>query len=401
MLVKFFRWISGYVEFVFTDGFSDKFLNACFLNGINLHNVKSEKNGIRAIVSFKEYKFLHRLAFSSGGKVHITKKRGVKLFLYPFKNRAGILVGFVLAVMLLSYLSGFIWDVNIIGNGSIDKDNISAFLDSNNLKSGVRWGSIDTDEIETSLMLEYPNLAWVHINKNGSVAQVEMNEAIKAPKIEQNKNIANIKAKKDGVIIKTSVKKGWLAKKAGEAVTKGDLLISGIFEPEDELGTNKDKKTYFAHAKGTIVAEVEDKVSVVVNREQSRKNYNLYREVKEIEFFGVHIPLGFYKKNEINTEYSSSSSYAKLNGKRLPIGINITDIRKYDTSTYILSDSALQKLAKKEIEKKIEQEYKNAEIISKEYSVKMDENSCKITAKIKSFQDIGEEIEVQVEKKEK
>ncbi len=81
-------------------------------------------------------------------------------------------------------------------------------------------------------MADFEDVAWISINKIGSTASIEINETVNKPKLVDNNKTTNVKAAKDGVIVRLEVLGGWAAVQEGEAVTAGDLLISGVRESE-------------------------------------------------------------------------------------------------------------------------------------------------------------------------
>jgi hypothetical protein len=115
-------------------------------------------------------------------------------------------------------------------------------------------------------------------------------------------------------IISIDVLYGTEETKPGWAVTKGDLLISGII-------TRADGKEIFIHADGYVKALVKKK------QEFSHKNIALYEQQDEkkrscIYFFGLKIPLGTGVPESFFTQHKS---FLKSEEILLPVGI----IREY------------------------------------------------------------------------
>ncbi len=130
-----------------------------------------------------------------------------------------------------------------------------------------------------------------------------------------------------------------------------------------------------------------------INRKQNRKDYTYSREYKSLSIFGMEIPL-FIKKDGEDAEISINKTYLVINSYRLPFGIITQTADYYNTETDILSDEALEELAKSELEKKKEQELKNCEILTENINVEINENDCVITGRYSYIQDIGEETEI-------
>ena len=392
-MVRLIRWLLGYVKFTFSGGFSDGFVNSCFEEKINVHSLKIDKNILYGECLAKDYFKLHSLARKSGGKTKIIKKRGVIFPLLKLRNRWGLFAGIIIFVCLISFLSGFVWNLEIIGNERISEKEITEFLIENNLKRGASWRSIDKDKIENLMMASFDDCAWVHINEIGTTARVEINETVAKPEVKKNYKAANVKAIKDGLIVKAVVNKGWAVAKVGDSVVKGDLLISGVYDGE------KKKTNLFASASGEYIAEVKEKFSLTVGRRQSYKAYKEERIFKKLSFFGIQIPLYLIPFEKQNSEIKISSNYLKLNSNELPIGIITIKEKRYIPQTRLLSDSELQKLTEQEIEKKLGEDFGDFEIIKKNIDIALQSDEAVAKGEIICLENIGEEVKIKIKNK--
>lgn len=390
-MLRFFRWLFGYIEFTFSGGFIDGFVNSCYQSKINLNNLKEKDGVLSGDCLFAEYGKLQSLAEGSGGEIKTIRKHGIIFPLLKFKNRWGLFCGILIFICLISLFSGFIWNIEIIGNERISDKEILSFLEENSLKRGASWTGVDKDKIENLMMASFDDCAWVHINEIGATARVEISETVKKPKITP-KTITNVKAKKDGLIIKTSVTNGWQVAKVGDSVTKGDLLISGIYESEKKKGNQ------FAHASGEYIAEVKEKISLTVARKQSFKDYKEERIFKKISFFGLEIPLYLIPYETKNSELKTESRYLSLNSNEIPVGIITVREKRYEIKSRILSDGELNKLAESEIEKKLKNEFSDYEIIRKKLDVSLNADEAEIKGEIICLEDIAKEVKIKIRK---
>ena len=392
-MVRLFRWLLGYVCFSFCGGFNDGFINRCYEKRINVNNLKTDKGDLYGECLAREYSKLRPIAKSSGGRLKIVKKKGIVFPLLKLKNRWGLFAGAVLFILITSFLSGFIWNVEIVGNERISSEKIAAFLEENGIKRGESWRNIDKNKTENLMMASFEDIAWVHINELGTTARVEINETKSKPKIVNSKQISNIKAKKDGFIVKASVTSGWAEKKVGDSVTKGDLLISGVYESEKKKGNQ------FAHASGEYIAEVKEPFSLTVARKQSYREYKETRSFKKLGFFGLKIPLYLVPFEKKNSELTVSSDYLKLNNNELPIGIITVKEKRYTVKSRLLSDSELQKLTESEIQKKLNEDFSDYEIIRENINITLGADDASAQGETICLEDIGEEVPIKIKKK--
>lgn len=390
MLIKFFNWFFGYVVFTFSGGFTDGFINRCYHEKINIKDISAENGVLTARCSIGAYKRLHKIAFRSGGKVKLVKKRGLPFLLHPLKGRWGVFCGMLFFVLLVSFMGGFIWNITVIGNQTLETSKIVDYLAQNGFKTGVRWSETDKENLEFAVMADFDRVAWISINRIGCLAQVEIRETTPKPEIENNNLITNVTAKKDGVIVKVTALGGWPAVQAGDAVTTGDLLISGVYEPEEY---SQPQKNHFARAHGSVIAKTNSRITVNIPREQSEKICTSEKQYKTLYFFGLEIPLSI-KKEEENTVCEYQKKYLVFHDFRLPIGIYTEIRRSYTDMKRSISDDELRAAAKKELLEREKEKLAGCEIIGKTEKEEITDGGIVYTAEYSLLEDIGAEQEV-------
>lgn len=358
ILLRFFRWLSGYVEFCFEAGFCEGFINEAHEKGIKIYSLEKQGDKLFGKASSRSYRRLHAVALRHGGTIKIIKKHGLVFATGKFRKRTGLAIGAFIFVFLLSFLSSFIWNIEVTGCENLSSAQIISYLNANGFKSGVRWKNINRDNLEFSMLSQFDEIAWVHINRYGSRAVIEISEATPKPEINNDSAASNVTARKDGIIVKVSAKKGWQCVNVGDAVTQGDLLISGIYYSE------VDKKNHFVSANGEVLAKCVEKIDFTIKRTQSIKKTESKKSVKAFLLFGLEIPLYLPQKTGVNVEKSDSFKYLKLNKTTLPIGIKTTVIRTYSNSYEDVSDEVLKKQAKTKLAQLKKSQLSDYEILS-------------------------------------
>ncbi len=389
MFVNFFRFLFGYVRFSFSGGFNEGFINACYKKGLNIKNIKTKNDVLTAETDMKTYMKLHRIAYKDGGKVKIIKKCGIPFLLSPLRNRWGVFAGMLFFVFFISFMGGFIWNITVTGTDKVKDAKIIDYLSQNGLAVGKRWADIDKENLEFSVLADFDDVGWISINKFGSTAGIEINETVNAPNIIDNSKITNVKATKDGIIKHVTALSGLPQVKEGDAVTAGDLLISGVYASE------VDNKNHFTHAHGTVLAEVKSEISLNISREQNNKIYTDEKDYKSLYFFGLKIPL-YFNRDKRDSDTVTEKSYFLLNSFRLPIAILTEKENYYNIDSKTLDDNELIELAKSELEKRKNNELKNCNILTENVSYDVGADSCKITGNYTFIEDIGKEFEIEV-----
>lgn len=315
-MIYFFRWLFGYVDFKFENGFFEDFLTRCFESGIRLRNVKKNGDVLTAVCTTRQYKVLHKIAFSLGGKTKIIQKHGLPFLLLPLKKRFGFWIGALCFFVIISFLSSFIWNIEITGNNRVSTPVIMQYLNDNGIGIGTMWKNTDRDKISWDMMSKFSDFSWVHINKKGCTARVEINEAVSAPE------------------------------EADEDKLKG----IDVFRHELKLTVSREQKSVF----------VKDK-----------KNYIT------LHFFTLRVPL--YLNREKGSQSTSQSKFLKIHNVRLPIGYTKNEEIFYGSSADTPDDRQLKALAERRLKHREDKEFQGFEIVNKTVDFDINENGCTVT----------------------
>lgn len=390
MPINFFRFLLGFVRFKFTDGFKEGFVNSCYGENLNIKNIKIKNNALIAEADIKTYKKLHTLALKHGGAVKIVKRVGMPFITAPLKNRWGVFAGVIFFIFFISFMGGFIWNITVTGTDRLSDAQIIDYLNQNGVEIGRRWASIDKENLEFAVLSDFDDVSWISINRFGSTAAIEINEAVLEPDAVDNKKITNVVADRDGVITHITALGGTPAVGAGDAVTKGDLLISGVYESEVD-GLN-----HFSHAHGTALAQIEEDITLNISRQQNDKIYTGKKEYKSLYFFGAEIPLCF-AKDKGKSDTVTKWNYFLINSNRLPIATVTREKNYYKIEARTLSDTELEALAKSELERRKATQLKDCNILSESVDISVGSDSCLITGSYAYIADIGKEAEIQID----
>lgn len=381
---RLFRLLSGYVVALFLNGFNESFINDCYNQGINISHIKKTDSNLEFQCSVREYRDVCLTARKHGGTVKIIKKRGLVFPFAKLLNRSGIAVGILLSAAIFGILSGYVWNVDVVGNETVSTSLILDYLSQQGLHSGASWRSIDKRTVESLVMARFDEVAWVHINKFGTSARVELREADLKEKSDDASSPSNLVAKKDGFIISTNVYDGWQEKYKGDSVVKGDLLVSGVYESEHA------KENMFAHADGIFMAQTENECSFNVAREQKRKVYTSSKQYKAISFFGLYIPLYIGKIPETYVDIDRSYDYININNRSVPVGIITVTAEKYKIESYNLNDEELTEMINNEANNQIDMLFGKDNVIYKDISVQLNCDGAVAYATVTAVENIAE-----------
>lgn len=380
-MIQLLRLLKGYVQFCAEGGFPERFINLCNIKGINLWDVKNDGVKVTAFTTEREFEELKTPAEKSGMTLKVIKIRGLKNFVTRHKWRCGILSGIVLTFCFWIFMSGFIWEIEILETEGVNVESFTESLADLGVKIGARKSKIDVIQVQNQLMNEYSELLWVSLNIFGGKVQVEMSEFIEQKEITDTEKPVNIVAAKKGEIVLVKGYRGVNAVKEGDNVTKGTLLISGVVK-------NFDGSEYLTHAKGEVFAKTKNtekisnhyknKLSVSA---QNNNRYYLY-------IFSLKIPLTFKIKGDIITE---NKKLLKSGETVLPFGIiredvftkqeKVIEYSKNETKLLVLLDGVKMK----------RDAYNKSDLKSVKYEFYDKDEYGEVNVKVNCIEDIAKE----------
>ncbi|MBQ7115682.1 MAG: sporulation protein YqfD [Clostridia bacterium] len=386
-MIYILRLLKGFVEFSAEGGFPERFINLCKIRGISLWGVKNDGVKVIAFTTEQEFQELKTPAENSGMMLKVIKKHGLKNFSKRHKWRCGVVFGVVMAFLFWIFMSGYVWEIEILETQGVNVEAFTESLADLGVKIGARKSEIDIIQVQNKLMNEYSELLWVSLNIFGGKVQVEMSEFVEQKEITDTKTPINLVASKKGEIVLVKGYNGVNAVKEGDNVTEGSLLISGVVK-------NFDGSEYFTRAKGEIFAKTKNNEKLVCKLKnkseitcEAESRYYLYA-------FALKIPLGLKTDGGFLTE---SRKLLKSGKTALPFGIIREDDfksigKELEYSTEEAKLSALSEAVKIKREK-----YNHTELEKVEYSFVEAENKVEINSKINCVEDIAKETPILTE----
>ena len=307
----FFGFILGTCSFTADNCFPELFLEKCRERGITLRDISVDEKSVTASCSDRNYRLAVSLSAEQGNDMITLSRRGLPFILERYRKRAGIPVGILLSVLIFTYLSSRIWEINIVGNERVPDVELMETLEENGIKKGKRVSSADEKAVADAVVGYSDEIAWAALSFSGCKATLEIIERKKDITDPFLGKICNIVAAKSGEIVKADILKGEGKLLPGTPVVKGDLLVSGVRE-------NVDGKTGFISADAVITAKTKNVISSgkiadtgAIRRFKCKDNYLL-------RFFGAGIPLGIFVKENC---FTKTGRYFCSENTVFPVGI--------------------------------------------------------------------------------
>lgn len=223
---RFWSRLGGTLVLLVEGNELERFLNLVSANGIYLWNVQRLRpDFLTAHVGLRGFRALRPHARRTQTRIMIRRRLGWPFVWRRFTRRPGFVLGFVLAVTALFFLTGFVWRVEISGLRRIPAHILRRDLRRFGLYEGARRGKIDKERIRRQLELSTPDASWIGIEIRGMVAFVRVVERMVPP---AQRTGGDLVASRDGLLTKVVAYRGTPVVAEGETVHAGQLLISGI-----------------------------------------------------------------------------------------------------------------------------------------------------------------------------
>ena len=387
MIFTLVNFLRGYLIIEAVGGFGERFINLLVKNNICIWAVKRiSPDTVRMKIRVSGFKRIRSAVRKTRVKIRIIEKRGLSLYIHKHRRRKAFFVGVLTFIVILCFLTSFIWSVEVTGLEKIDKNVIINELKSCGIYVGVIKYNHSSFEIKQKMLLSIAELAWIHVDIRGTRALVEVKERSDKPPIVEADKPCNIIASVDGVIDKAIVKYGVAQKGEGDVVKKGDLLVSGTAD-------SKPFGTRFLHSQAEIFAftwyeqtdEFPMKKTVTEKTGEAEKRHIFSIGGKELTVY----PFGkilYQEYEETRNEYN-----LKLWGDfYLPLVYISSHCDETRTLTEPLSEEEAVNYYSTKLYKKIESSFMNdTEIIDKNYTYEINEDKIKIRCTVKCREQIG------------
>ena len=171
-----------------------------------------------------------RAALRSLCVLETVSRHGAKQTFYGLRRRKTLLAGVTIAVLLAMLLQNFVWTVRIEDAGAVPKELILRALEAEGVRFGA-WGpDIETQSLKNRLLVRLPQLQWISVHAGGCIARVMVAERKPPAHALDRSLVTNVVAARAGIVTQMHVLGGFPAVEPGDAVKKGQLLVSGVAE---------------------------------------------------------------------------------------------------------------------------------------------------------------------------
>lgn len=374
--------------------YATELLDLCFRYDIAYTNFRADAEGnISFGCSVLAAKKLFRLCRAEGIEAETPKSFGVPFFFYRHRKRAGLMIGSVLALFLMVLSQRFVWDVRVTGNIDLTESEVLAELKECGFGVGSYIPNFRASELENRVLIASDRISWLAIYLDGTVATVQIIERTERGIEEDTSKPANLVAACDGQIELLQLYRGNCLVKVGQAVKKGELLVSGLYDSQTQ-------GFRYTRAAGSVLARTERSFSVEIPLVYSQK---VYEEAKRgdtvLNFFGFS--MNFSKNTGNMTESCDIIEKEKeldwFGSSPLPVTLTVSTCFPYSLQDQTRTPEAALELAYDELERKLAAFAKDHQILQKSISTTLTESSLILDCTLICIEDIAIQSEFEIE----
>ena len=244
----------GYLRVRIRGGGLERFLNLCGQGGVEPWDLRPDgAHGAVCFMELDQFRKIRPFAKKAGVRVRITGRYGLPFFIYRNRRREGALCGILACACLLYGLTFFVWNITFEGNYHYSRDTLLTYLESLDIRYGMRKDRISCEDLEESIRSAFPEITWVSAGISGTrlIVRVKENEVLSQVP-QRDDSPCELTAAVSGTVTRMIVRQGKACVSVGDPVEQGQLLVSSELSVMNDAG--EVVRTKYVHADADVYA---------------------------------------------------------------------------------------------------------------------------------------------------
>ena len=364
----------------------------CRKRGLIYRNLSFGEDAVTLDCSPRMAKRLKAEADAADIPVGLSELCGLPGVLLRARYRFGILAGLLFCLFLFVWSESVLFSIRVDGNDRLSDEQIIEELAANGLSVGDPIRGLDTMVLENRVLIASEEIAWISINLRGNVANVVVRER-QAPPKEEEMSASNLVASGSGIIEWMEEIRGQIMVEVGDAVGKGDLLVSGIRSKEDG-------PLHLSLASGRVIARTSHSFEIRIPLSYEKKEYTgrVFSE-KYLIFLEKEIKIFSNAGNLPPTcdTIERVEHFSLQEDRALPVGIRTVEYPEYRTVTAQRSPDAAEELAYYYLRLQMENEVPEGMLVEKSLRTELTDEEFVLYCDAEYLEDIAEVKKIEVE----
>ena len=391
------NFLRGSVLFTVTGAFPERFLNLCAQAGVGFWDLEwLDPHTLRLRVSRRDARRVGPLAEKVLCEARARRHLGFPYFLAGFRKRYALLLGLALSLAAVCLLSRFVLTIEVSGNETVSTAAILTELSRQGVRVGAYGPGLDVRRISQESLLRLDGLAWMSINLHGTRAEVLVREKLPEPEVRDESTPANVVAQADGVILDLEVLDGQAAFREGEAVLRGEVVISGTMDLREPEYSAVDAGQRLVHARGNVWARTYRTLTAQIPLEAQVKRYTGEEET-QWSLLALGRTVNFFGKGGVFSEgYDKIVETHPLTlpgGRVMPLALRRTEYRAYVTEPAALNAGAARSMLEERLLERLDALIgEDGEVLDTVFTVREEDGMLAVTLRAECREQIGREV---------
>lgn len=401
-MLKLWNFLRGYVLIKITGTNIERFLNLTSYNNIYIWDIEPKGSYMTMKMSIKGFKKIKPYAKKAGCRFKILNRYGYPFFIYKYRKRYLFSTGIFIFLLILYFLSSFIWLIDIVGNSTLSDTEILNALKENKIYIGAYKRNINISQAEKQLRLKIPQISWINISIQGTKAEINIAEGVKAINIVDNSIPCDIISDKSCIITKIITTKGTPMVKGMDVVEKGDVLVSGtVLLPQEDGSFLSELVSSQATIKGKLTHSYSFKIPY---NYKVKKYTGNEKNTFSIEIFNKNFNFNFIKNYILYEKYDTIKKTKQIGFSPdfpLPFKVDFYSYREYKEVLCKRNILQSKKLAEILVTNKIINELPEAtEILNKKIAFKEHSDCLQVYVSLITEEPVGINSNINIKEQE-
>lgn len=254
---------------------------------VRLYNMLPEENlSITCRIPFSSMNKLRRICKKQGAELEVIRRAGYLSLCRAVRRNGAALAGLTLILLLFLFLPTRIFFIRVVGNQNVPTARILEAAEQCGVHFAAGRREIRSESLKNALLDRIPQLQWACINTKGCTAEITVREKPPAPTAFPSGGIESIIAYRDSILTRCTPYKGTLLSRPGQAVRRGQVLISGYTDCGSKIRGEKADGEVFGYTMHEIRAVTPD--SLEFRKHLIGKNWTIFLAAgkKRIKIWG-------------------------------------------------------------------------------------------------------------------
>lgn len=386
-MLHWVQYIRGYVTVKVWGYSTERLLNLCGNHDILVWDIVNHGDYATMNISVRGFFALKPLLKKTGTRAAVLKKYGLPFFMSGMQKRKMFVAGLICCLLFWMLTAGYIWNIEIEGNYALTEDVLLDYLEDKDVHVAMKKSRLQIEELEKALREDYDIITWTSVQVRGTTLSIHIkeNEMPVYDQEDQDQEAAGMDliATRPGVVSYIITRSGVPQVALGDAVEKGDVLVSGAVPVYNEDTTVR--KYQFVRSDADIMLRYTESVSVKKDILYEDKIYS--GRQKKMITLGVNDKEWNLRFGKIPyAEYDISGEKKQvllLDRLYLPLFYGQKTIQEYEMVRREYTEQEMNGLMQEEWSKIISTlEEKGVQITEKNVTIKKNENNWVLNARM-------------------